>query len=234
MAEILAGARKILREDGIGALSMARLAEVTGFSRPTVYKYFPTKEEVIVALGIEVSHIRRALTKRVEAFDARPRERMMALGELSVVLFPELFSLELLAYAKNVREQASQEAQARMRELELYPYRAGLAIVEDAVAAGDLVLDRETSPGEVLFVLSGMVNGILGAVGTILPMQEFGVEEPIAPMHRFARRALDSLGWRPLSNEWDYRATMRRIYEEVFPPELRWQVASHAASTPED
>jgi hypothetical protein len=31
---------------------------------------------------------------------------------------------------------------------------------------------------------------------------------------------MDGFGWRPLSSEWDYRSTMRRIHEELFPPVL--------------
>jgi hypothetical protein len=52
------------------------------------------------------------------------------------------------------------------------------------------------------------------------PPPAAGVGDPRVVLRRMGGRLLDGLGWRPLSSEWDYRATMARIYAEVFPPSL--------------
>ncbi|MBW1710691.1 MAG: helix-turn-helix transcriptional regulator, partial [Deltaproteobacteria bacterium] len=47
---MLEQARKIASEEGLHALTLPRLAQISGYSKPTIYKYFPTREDLIVAL----------------------------------------------------------------------------------------------------------------------------------------------------------------------------------------
>ena len=49
-AALLDAARDLLLEGGYPALSFAALAQRAGLARPTVYTYFRTKDEVVVAL----------------------------------------------------------------------------------------------------------------------------------------------------------------------------------------
>ena len=49
-AALLAAARDLLLEGGYSALSFAALAQRAGLARPTVYSYFETKDDVLVAL----------------------------------------------------------------------------------------------------------------------------------------------------------------------------------------
>ena len=68
------------------------------------------------------------------------------------------------------------------------------------------------------------ITGVLGLVDYALPAQDLGIDDPIASMRRVVLTQLDALAWRPLSREWDYEATRKRIHEEVFPPELMWEI----------
>ncbi|MEU0559297.1 helix-turn-helix domain-containing protein [Dactylosporangium maewongense] len=47
---LLAAARDVLLEEGYAALSFAALANRTGLARPTVYSYFTTKDDIVLAL----------------------------------------------------------------------------------------------------------------------------------------------------------------------------------------
>lgn len=49
-ADIVAAARRILEEEGTEALTMRRLAAAVGMQAPSLYKHFPTKRAVEVAL----------------------------------------------------------------------------------------------------------------------------------------------------------------------------------------
>jgi len=49
-ADIVAAARRIVEEGGIGALTMRRLAAAVGIQAPSLYKHFPTKRAVEAAL----------------------------------------------------------------------------------------------------------------------------------------------------------------------------------------
>ena len=52
------------------------------------------------------------------------------------------------------------------------------------------------------------------------PLLPDHVRDPRRVQRGMGSRLLDSLGWRPLSTEWDYGDTMRRIYNELFPSEV--------------
>ena len=66
--QLLAVARKIIAEGGIGALTMAALAQRAGVSKPVVYEHFDNSESVAVALLDE--HFKAA----VEVVDAAARD----------------------------------------------------------------------------------------------------------------------------------------------------------------
>ena len=65
---------------------------------------------------------------------------------------------------------------------------------------------------EVLFGLNAFSQGMFERIGSPPPL--VGVGDPRVVLRRMGGRLLDGLGWRPLSSEWDYRATMKRIYAE--------------------
>ena len=225
-AEILSAARKILAEKGIIAFSMLRLAKVAGYSRPTVYRYFPTKADVILSLYVEFSALRYLLIKRVETFDGRPRERLVAITEINAIVFPHIYSLGFVAPA-NVADRATPELNQRITEAKKAFGGVTMRVFEEALASGDLVLPSALSREEVGALLKGTVTGALGASGSRHAMADIDhadLKDPIGSMRRMVRMLLDALAWRPLSTEWDYDATMKRIYEEVFPPELLWEV----------
>jgi AcrR family transcriptional regulator len=54
--EVVAAARRLLEEEGAGALTMRRLAEQLGIKAPSLYKHLPDKaalEAAIIATGLE-------------------------------------------------------------------------------------------------------------------------------------------------------------------------------------
>ena len=54
--EVVAAARRLLEEEGAGALTMRRLAERLGIQAPSLYKHLPDKtalEAAIIATGME-------------------------------------------------------------------------------------------------------------------------------------------------------------------------------------
>jgi AcrR family transcriptional regulator len=216
--DILSGALRLILDEGFSTFSMERLAEAAGYSRAAIYYYFPCKEEVVIALAIEATRRRIELSRLVPGFDARPRERFVALGEASVVLYPDLFNMEMLAYTRAFRDRTSEERRRELGELEMAGYEIGAEVVRNAIECGDLELPEGMTPEEFVFGHWIMVAGILGAKGTMEPLAQLGIVDLNAPMRRFTRTMADGFGWRPLSDEWDYRATMRRIYTELFTP----------------
>jgi AcrR family transcriptional regulator len=199
---------------------MERLAEATGYSRAAIYNYFPCKEEVVIALAIEATRRRIELCRLGSAFDARPRERFAALAEACVILYPEFLSVEMLAYASAFRDRTSDARQLELAELDMVLYENAIEVVRDAIGCGDLELPSFMTPAELVFSLWMVVVGMFGATSTAEPLEQLGIHDLVSLVRRTGRTLMDGFGWRPLSNEWDYRATMRRIYRELFTPVL--------------
>jgi AcrR family transcriptional regulator len=75
---LLDAAREALLDGGYPALSFTELARRTGLARPTVYSYFQTKEEVVIALcEIELPRV-GAETDQAVARANGPREQLAA------------------------------------------------------------------------------------------------------------------------------------------------------------
>jgi AcrR family transcriptional regulator len=225
-AQILRVARSLLREYGLTALTMDRIADAIDYSTPVVYQHFPCKEEIVLALAVQSALIRLKLHERVLQFKGNPRELIIASGEATVVLQDHL-QCELLiltdALSSKISEERLQFYHTAMRRTIVM----ASTIVEDAVAAGDLTLPEDLSPEAFTFSLWATTFGGLSLLSTGTGfLQTLGssrgrrTPENIQLGRMFGRALLDAYGWRPLSTEWDYRETVRRIYREVYPPEL--------------
>jgi AcrR family transcriptional regulator len=207
----------LVLNEGFGSFSMQRLAEATDYSPAALYTYFKSKEDVLTAMALESHRRRIALFERIDGFDARPRERMVARGEAVAILYPEFFNIELLHFAECIRDRVSPVPRDQMRKLNLIEHETSLRIVQDAIACGDLELPSAITPDEIVYTMFMLVAGILGSLGVAVSTADVGINDVVRVMRHSGSVMLDGYGWRPLSTEWDYRKTMRRIYGELFP-----------------
>lgn len=75
---LLGAARDLILDGGYAALNFAALAEQTGLARPTVYSYFATKDDVVVALcESELPLVADEITRAVQRVTG-PRDRIAA------------------------------------------------------------------------------------------------------------------------------------------------------------
>jgi AcrR family transcriptional regulator len=75
---LLAAARELLLEGGYPALSFAALGTRTGLARPTVYSYFSTKDDIVIALCENELPQVGADIERAVARAQTPRDRLAA------------------------------------------------------------------------------------------------------------------------------------------------------------
>lgn len=217
-AAIRSVARDLLGREGIAGFTMERVADEAGYARTAIYRYFSSKEDLIVELAIESLGVRVELYRRAMQFDARPRERIVAFGEVTCLLYPRHVLPQVFAFAHSVRDKTSVERQERLEALEQEDLELNLSVARDAVDKGDLALSLGITIEETVFGMNAMSQGIFHRIGSPPPLP--GVGDPRPVLRRMGGRLLDGLGWRPLSTEWDYRATMARVYAEVFPPRV--------------
>jgi AcrR family transcriptional regulator len=71
---ILTAARRLVLQQGARRLSLTDVAALAGVSRPTLYRYFPSKEDLIAALGkLEYRRINSAMENAISALSGRQR-----------------------------------------------------------------------------------------------------------------------------------------------------------------
>ena len=199
---------------------MASIAEKAGCSRPAVYQYFTNKEEVVAALAIESATLRNRLYQRVPSFDARPRERLVALAEVDAILYPAWPVLEETTYANALRSRTSAARRNDLRRAQRVAYESFHRCVTEGIDAGDLELPPPVDTDHLIFTLATFSTGLFAPISRGLPDLFEERADPRAAMRRLGSAFLDGIGWRPLTAEWDYRRTLHRVYAEVYSPDF--------------
>ena len=214
---MLKHAREIANEHGLHALTLPLLAERSGYSKPTVYKYFPTQEDLIVAMATQSTAIRVSYYEKALRFQGRPREKLSVIGFLN--FGPLHFYLrEILdVHVNRLNHKASPERQRELYKNEKRVSEILIEIIREAVEIGDLTLRGDMDECQILIILQSITLG-----GYVLRESDSEVYETWFDRNRLWPNdagpiLLDIFGWHPLSSEWDYRATRKRFYQEVFP-----------------
>lgn len=107
---IIDTARTLLLEVGYIDLNMDRIAEITEYSKGTIYQHFSCKEEILVQMLIQSAQQCGTFLGRGSQFQGTPRERVaaMALGyDLFIRLHPDHFKSKLLLQNESIRGKAS-------------------------------------------------------------------------------------------------------------------------------
>jgi AcrR family transcriptional regulator len=223
-ARILELARDMLLEQGYHGLSMDRIAEELEYSKGTIYQHFSSKEEVLVALANQALEQRLNLFRRAAEFRGRSRERLYAIGlagQLFVRLYPHHFSVEQVIRLSSVWEKASKKRRDHLRACETHCVGVVSGVIRDALASGDLNLPAGIVPEYLVFGLWSISFGAYSIATTSTTLTEIGIADPFEALSWNYAVLLDGCGWRPLSTEFDYRASLESIGREVFSAEMR-------------
>jgi AcrR family transcriptional regulator len=229
--QILGIAREAFLELGWDGFGIELIAERMGCSRPLVYKHFPCKEEILLALAIQSKARRVRLCERAVLFRGRPREKMLAIGEVEGLLAPRDLPVELFVASTSLRAKTSRERQDDLKVLDVRAVSFGTSVIREAIAAGDLRLPSPLCPEDLLFVLWSGRWGASNLMRSDTPLEQSGVASPRLAVELSQAVLLDGFGWRPLGTEWPYRETRRRVHSEVFPAEVVARVLGDGSSS---
>ena len=217
---ILLEARRLFLADGYFGLSMDKLAEAVEYSKPTIYSHFSTKEDLLLAVCNESLRQRVDLFIRASGFNGKSRERMTAIGMADLVFvhaYRQHYEVEKLMKSTSLWDKSSdtrREDHARLDQLCMNTMGGivGSAFAEEA-------LDPKTSDPRA--ICCGLRDMSIGA-HMLLGFKQRSDEEKewvYKTLRMNQMRFLDGWGWKPLTAEWNYGETMKRILEEVFPEE---------------
>jgi len=216
-------AHEIFTAEGYQQLNMNKIAELAEYSKGTVYQHFHCKEEVLVQLCNRCMHTLSGLFDRASRFEGYHRERMVAIftaHALWAQLEPKNQDLIQTLCADGVKSKICPQSLAEHTALEASLLNQVATIVNDAITDGDLPELEQLSQQELVFGLWSLAYGGRVLLSLNLPLAELGVHRPQHAIFTTVSAVLDGLGWKPLSSEFDYPATMQRVQNEVFAEEL--------------
>jgi AcrR family transcriptional regulator len=219
-SQILLTARALFFADGWDHFSFERIAEVMECSRPLVYRHFSCKEEILLALAIESKHRRARLYERAVMFQGRPREKILAVGEVETFLLPRDQHVELLVASTCMRAKTSRERQEELKVLDVRAISLGAGVIREAVNTGDLQLPGRICPEDLLFFMWASRWGASTIMRSDTPIALAGVAESALAVEWSLGLMLDGYGWQPLSSQWDYKRTRQRVHAEAFPRDV--------------
>ncbi len=164
------------------------------------------------------------LFDRAITFSGGSRERMVALCEaenLYFLLYPHhCRALQIIRIASQLTRGASLRYDS-VRRCENRLNSLLMNVIHDGITKGDLTLAKSHEPEELAFVLWALAFGTRALVDTNTATRQCGVRGGFRVGRDVVDMLLDSLGWCPLSNEWDYDATRQRIRTELFANEWK-------------
>ncbi len=219
---ILKIARRLLLKEGYFGLSMDRIAAATEYAKGTIYQHFRSKEDVLT--GIMVSNLERRaeLLATAARFPGTTRERMAVLlqaDELHCRLNPDHVRATEIIEISSFIDRAGPERRMRLSTCRHRNLSIIQGIIRDALAAGDLdaaVIDEST----VLLAVEGLMFGVRTRVDNDRD-GHFAIADVHDTLRTVMAATLDGFGWRALSTEWDYPATLRRAGTEHFAAEIK-------------
>lgn len=216
---ILDHAQRMLLHDGFQNLNLDQLAEAVEYSKGTLYLHFKTKEDLALAVVTRALRERADFFERALSFEGRSRERARAIGFACchfAKVYPEYFSVELMLKSHSFWEKADEARQHQYGMQGGRCFRIVHRVVTEGIQSGDLPPSNMTPEQIVLSIASTAVGSHIMSRSTHAAMLA-GIDDPLQVLCNNVNLVLDGLGWKPLSNEWDYQATDRRIKKEIFP-----------------
>ena len=137
--------------------------------------------------------------------------------DLFAGLYPSWLRAEQVIHASSVAKKADDDRMRALYANENRCFQAVLSAAADGIKAGDLPAD--TRPENVVFGLWTMTYGAHFLQSSEMPLEDKGFDDPQTALRANQHALLDGYLWRPLTHEWDYEETERRLLEEVFPEE---------------
>jgi AcrR family transcriptional regulator len=154
--QIIAAAVKVFGRYSYKRSSMELIAQATGVSRPTIYQYFSSKEDVFRAMGAQMLDEVILAAETVSRSDAAVAERLY--GALSVKL-----NLVVGTMDAELRSELLTEAGALAADLMASFKKRYVTLIEDLLASASAELDllgKVLSAHDCAVLLLDAVTGI--------------------------------------------------------------------------
>lgn len=214
----LSTARQIVREEGIAALTMERIAERCEYSKGTVYKHFTCREDMLLALCVSSLSAMSEMFANALTLPGGSREKVTFLVfayQMFSRYFPEDFELLVESRHVEIMQKAAPERAAERERFDELLQAMILAQINTAISLGELQLKPGICPDEVCFGAWALSLGILLLGSNPHVMKHFALPDTSTVLFNQINLLLDGLGWKPLSHEYDYTQSLTQA-EQLF------------------
>lgn len=221
--ELIELARALAEDQCLTNLTIDKLVAASSYSKGTVYKHFEGKEDLLLAICNTCIQEMQALFIRALAFDGSSRERVVAVMVSYIIwakLHPSQLFAVLSAHSPSVTTCSSDERNETHHRCEAQLMALLNDEISKAIEANDLTLPEDMTFEQVTFAMWSSHWGAMALImskGNSEKLQSMVLERE---SYTNTRLILDGFGWRPLSTEWDYRNTVKKIAHEIFQPEI--------------
>ncbi len=164
-------AMKTIADEGLGSLTMERLASDVGVSRGTIYNYFDDRDAVLDYVEERTFGPVLAAIKEVAANDWQPEEKLTKISEWVFTAVYEDRAL-VIALIPNRYSGANRQCQMRRHTSALEAIKA---VVNEGIAAG---VFKNLSP---LLVSELFLGAVTGVIESMVFNGEFQPAEEIVP-----------------------------------------------------
>lgn len=215
--ELLKIAESIMASEGFTGLTMDKLVAACDYSKGTVYNHFNSKEDLLCALCIKGMRINLSLFSQASNFAGNSREKLLALHyaySLHAFTYPTLFMCVLASQTPAIREKADPERLKMQQALDSELTSYCDASFELGIESGDLQTQLNLSQLTFMsWAMSFGSNALLTMASEIEGIQRLDAQTALL---QSVNVMMDGIGWKPLSTEWDYQSSWKRIGKEVF------------------
>jgi AcrR family transcriptional regulator len=181
---IMLAARDAAAEGGMAAVQMAALAERAGVAAGTVYRYFPSKTELVTALAAAFSE--REMAALRHAADGAPGPLSALAAALATFAVRALARRRLVfAFAAEPVEPEIDAARASFRHSLADEFAR---LIGAALAAGRLP-DQEPAPAARALV-GALIEGLVGPLAPVAAADPVQLRAQVQSLTLFALRAL--------------------------------------------
>ena len=221
---ILDTAQHIMNREGIGGLTMERIATEIEYSKGTVYNHFASKEDILGAISSRCMNKLVELFTRASHYCGNNRERISALV-IAHSLYARLHPVEVqnmqIIKSKDIRERISPTKQEEILQLEQKVTGIALNIIKDAMVEGDIPANENHAPDGILLGLWSMSYGSNLLHLSDIPFDRLGMRTPLELAWINSNKLLDSYHWKPLSHEVNIHTLYQTLSSELYSEELQ-------------
>ena len=222
--EMLKCAKAIIHTEGEAALTIDKLVKLLPYSKCTVYNHFSCKEDIILAIC--TAHMSQVATvfKRALSFQGNSREKALAVhigSLLNSLVNPEDFMIGVTVKTAGCNSKASEFRRQQHQQIELSLLSPLFEHFRAAVKSGECQAPEGMGIEHLAFSCWSVDFGtqviLMGDNQSCSLRSQLDVERELINSINLIH---DGMQWTPLTKDFEWQASVARIKQEIFAPEM--------------